>query len=172
MVQYEHLKHHNNEIQVQSAVCDEKGINLDTYYAKRADLPTVNDATLTIQKNGTDVATFSANASSNVVANISVPAAANNATLTIQRNSTNVATFTADASTDVIANISVPNAANDGVLTIQRNGTTLDTFTADQSGNTTVNIIAPNITISQYAPQPTDGSNGDIWIQYNPPSSE
>lgn len=36
-------------------------------------IPTVNDATLTIQKNGTDVATFSANASSNVTANISVP---------------------------------------------------------------------------------------------------
>lgn len=36
-------------------------------------IPTVNDATLTIQKNGTNVATFSANASSNATANISVP---------------------------------------------------------------------------------------------------
>jgi hypothetical protein len=36
-------------------------------------IPTVNDATLTIQKNGTNVATFTANASSNVTANISVP---------------------------------------------------------------------------------------------------
>ena len=33
----------------------------------------VNDAVLTIQKNGTDVATFSANAASNVTANIEVP---------------------------------------------------------------------------------------------------
>jgi len=39
-----------------------------------ASQPTVNDATLTIQKNGTSVATFTANASSNVTANISVPA--------------------------------------------------------------------------------------------------
>ena len=36
-------------------------------------IPTVNDATLTIQKNSTNVATFTANASSNVTADISVP---------------------------------------------------------------------------------------------------
>ena len=36
-------------------------------------IPTVNDATLTIQKNGTTVNTFTANASSNVTANITVP---------------------------------------------------------------------------------------------------
>lgn len=36
-------------------------------------IPTVNNATLTIQKNGTNVATFTANASSNVTANIEVP---------------------------------------------------------------------------------------------------
>ena len=36
-------------------------------------IPTVNNAVLTIQKNGTDVATFTANASSNVTANLSIP---------------------------------------------------------------------------------------------------
>ena len=36
-------------------------------------IPTVNNATLTIQKNGTNVQTFTANASSNVTANITVP---------------------------------------------------------------------------------------------------
>lgn len=35
--------------------------------------PTVNNATLTIQKNGTNVATFTSNASSNVTANITFP---------------------------------------------------------------------------------------------------
>ena len=35
--------------------------------------PTVGNATLTIQKNGTTVKTFTANASSNVTANITVP---------------------------------------------------------------------------------------------------
>lgn len=38
-----------------------------------ASQPTVNDATLTIQRNGTNVQTFTANASSNVTADISVP---------------------------------------------------------------------------------------------------
>ena len=38
-------------------------------------IPTVNNATLTIQKNNTNVATFTANASSNVTANIAVPTA-------------------------------------------------------------------------------------------------
>lgn len=38
-----------------------------------ATVPTVNDATLTIQKNGTTVQTFTANASSNATANIEVP---------------------------------------------------------------------------------------------------
>ena len=38
-----------------------------------SDIPTVNDATLTIQKNGTTLQTFSANASSNVTCDISVP---------------------------------------------------------------------------------------------------
>lgn len=36
-------------------------------------VPTVNDATLTIQKNGSTVGTFTANASSNATANITVP---------------------------------------------------------------------------------------------------
>lgn len=36
-------------------------------------IPTVNNKTLTIQKNGTNVATFTANSSSNVTANITVP---------------------------------------------------------------------------------------------------
>lgn len=42
-------------------------------YTVSASQPTVNDATLTIQKNGTTVKTFTANASSNVTANITVP---------------------------------------------------------------------------------------------------
>lgn len=41
--------------------------------ALTSDLPTVNDATLTIQKNGSNVATFTANSATNQTANISVP---------------------------------------------------------------------------------------------------
>lgn len=49
-------------------------------YTISATQPTVNDATLTIQKNNTNVATFTANASSNVTANISVPTATSDLT--------------------------------------------------------------------------------------------
>ena len=45
-------------------------------YGNAVTIPTVNNATLTIQKNGTTVNTFTANASSNVTANISVPTTA------------------------------------------------------------------------------------------------
>lgn len=41
--------------------------------ANKPTIPTVNNAKLTIQKNGTSVATFTANSSSNAVANITVP---------------------------------------------------------------------------------------------------
>lgn len=41
--------------------------------ATKAQIPTVNNGTLTIQKNGTSVATFSANQSGNATANITVP---------------------------------------------------------------------------------------------------
>lgn len=47
----------------------------DENYVKQSDITAVHDATLTIQKNGTDVATFSANADTNQTANITVPTA-------------------------------------------------------------------------------------------------
>jgi hypothetical protein len=46
---------------------------LDVEWVDKPTVPTVNDATLTIQKNGTDVATFTANSSENKTANITVP---------------------------------------------------------------------------------------------------
>ena len=67
----------------------------------------VNDAVLTIRQNGNSVATFSANAASDVTADITVPAV-NNAVLTIQKNGSTVETFSANAALDKIANIVVP----------------------------------------------------------------
>lgn len=48
----------------------------DVNYAKQSDIPTVNDATLTIQKNGTNVGTFTANSSQDKIINIRVPSTA------------------------------------------------------------------------------------------------
>lgn len=45
----------------------------DAFIKNKPTIPTVNNATLTIQKNGTNVQTFTANASSNKTANIIVP---------------------------------------------------------------------------------------------------
>ena len=42
-------------------------------YAKKSELPTVNNATLTIQKNGTNIGTFTANQSDDTTVNISIP---------------------------------------------------------------------------------------------------
>ena len=67
-------------------------------------IPTVNNATLTIQKNGTTVGTFSANQATDETINIEVPDV-NNGTLTIQQNGTTVDTFTANSSSDKTVNI-------------------------------------------------------------------
>ena len=78
--------------------------------ALTSQLPTVNNGTLTIQQNGSNVATFSANQAGNATANISVPAV-NNGTLTIQKNGATVATFSANQSGNTTANITVQAAA-------------------------------------------------------------
>ena len=78
--------------------------------ALTSQLPIVNNGTLTIQKNGSNVATFSANQAGDTTANISVPAV-NNGTLTIQKNGATVATFSANQSGNTTANITVQSAA-------------------------------------------------------------
>ena len=128
-------------------------------------IPTVNNATLTIQKNGTNVATFTANASSNVTANISVPVvtstytatgtdavngkAVSNAIATKQDtlvSGTNIKTV---GGTSLLGsgNIALPTV-NNATLTIQKNGTNVATFTANASSNVTANISVPNTTSS------------------------
>ena len=52
---------------------DQTTTTADDYIKNKPTIPTVNNATLTIQKNGSTVQTFTANASSNKTANIEVP---------------------------------------------------------------------------------------------------
>ena len=92
-------------------------------------VPTVNNGTLTIQKNGSNVATFTANQSGNSTANITVPTV-NNGTLTIQKNGSNVQTFTANQSSNATANITVPTKTSD--LTNDDNWVLLATSTGSQ----------------------------------------
>ena len=103
-------------------------------------VPKVNNGTLTIQKNGTKVATFTANQSGNVTANITVPTV-NNGKLIIQKNGTNVATFTANQSANTTANITVPltpfssddlSTGTFGSTTISRSNTTKAVYFEDR----------------------------------------
>ena len=73
---------------------------------------TPKDGTLTIQKNGTAVGTFSANQATDETINITVPDVSDG-TLTIQQNGTTVDTFTANSSTDKTVNITVPTKTSD-----------------------------------------------------------
>ena len=137
-------------------------------------IPTVNNATLTIQKNGTTVQTFTANASSNATANITVPTATsdltndsdfvadasyvhtdNNFTTTLKNKLNGIesgAQVNVQADWDETDNTSdayikgKPNipTVNDATLTIQRNGTNVQTFTANASSNKTANVLVPS----------------------------
>lgn len=68
-----------------------------TKVATTADIPTVNNATLTIQKNGTSIGTFTSNASTNSTINITVPtgAAADKGVVTTVDTSANLPTSNA-----------------------------------------------------------------------------
>ena len=72
---------------------------------------TPKDGTLTIQKNGDTVGTFSANQATDETINIEVPDV-NNGTLTIQQNGTAVDTFTANSSSDKTVNIQCVDLTN------------------------------------------------------------
>lgn len=104
-----------------------------SYIKNKPTIPTVNNGTLTIQKNGSNVATFSANTATNTTANISVP--------------TKTSEITNDSG--FIKSSDLPTV-NNGVLTIQKNGITIDTFTANSATNKTVNI--ETITAETVAP--------------------
>ena len=124
----------------------------DAEILNKPTIPTVNDGTLTIQKNGTNVATFSANQSGNATANISVP--------TDTSDLTNGAGFITSAqvpaqvnadwdatsgAAEILHKPTIPTV-NDGTLTIQRNGTNVATFSANQSSAATANITVPTDT--------------------------
>lgn len=68
-------------LQVQ-ADWDQIDTDAPDYIKNKPTIPTVNDATLTIQKNWTSVATFTANSSTATTANITVPNVINNVTST------------------------------------------------------------------------------------------
>lgn len=115
-------------------------------------IPTVNNAILTIQKNGTTVKTFTANASDNVTANITVPTKVseltndsgykttdNNTTYSLTQDATNGHKITLTPSTGTAKTITIPD-----------NNTTYTFATGDNNGQIKVTPndgVAQNISV-------------------------
>ena len=114
---------------------------------------TPKDGTLTIQKNGTTVGTFSANQATDETINIEVPTKTsdlNNDSGFITgvswndvSNKPSFATVATSGSYNDLSNKPTIPTVNDATLTIQKNGTTVETFTANSSSDKTVNISVP-----------------------------
>lgn len=123
-------------------------------------IPPINDAQLTINKNGSTIGTFTANASEPSVVDIEVPSVWAGV-LTIQKNGTTLEYFSANSSVDKTVDIRVPTKTSDiandsgfitsadlpavgnGQITIQKNGDTVDSFKVNQSSNKSINITVP-----------------------------
>ena len=124
----------------------------DSEILNKPTIPTVHDGTLTIQRNGTNVATFSANQSANATANITVPTDTSDLTngagyITSAQVPAQVnADWTATSGAAEILHKPTIPMVNDGTLTIQRNGTNVATFSSNQSNNATANITVPTDT--------------------------
>lgn len=132
-------------------------------YVKTTQIPTVNNGTLTIQKNGTTVKTFSANQSGNVTANITVP--------TKVSELTNDSEFTSNAGT--ITGIKM-NGASKGTSGVVDLGTVITAHQdisgkANLSGGNTFNglqtVNAPtNVSGSEQTTMKVKTSNGGAII--------
>lgn len=97
-------------------------------------IPTVNNATLTIQKNGTTVETFTANASSDVTANITVP--------TKISDLTNDSNF---ANTD-LSNLTSTGKANVSAQGTYDSGATYSAGTVGEAIQNKANVALDNLT--------------------------
>lgn len=117
--------------------------SIDDTVALKTEIPTVNNGALTIQKNGTDVASFTANSGTNVTANITVP------TDTAQLS--NGAGF--QTASDVSALISGKQDALTAGSNIQINGTTISatdtTYSAGNGLNLTGTVFSADTDILQ-----------------------
>lgn len=113
----------------------------DVGYITSSALPTVNDATLTIQKNGTTVNTFTANASSNVTANITVPTDTNDLT-------NGAGYITGINSSDVTTALGYTPADDSGVVKLTGNQTISGTKSFNSS-LTRTSTIDPSTTTGE-----------------------
>lgn len=130
-------------------------------YTDLTDTPTIGSGILTIQKNGTTVDTFSANATSDKTINITVPAAG---TL----NTTATTAQTTSASESFSGNITLHKIAKTGTFSdLIGKPTKLSDFTDDVGYLTSqdlVTVMNYKGTKATVAALPSSGNkNGDVW---------
>jgi len=120
-------------------------------------IPTVNNATLTIQKNGTTVKTFTANASSNVTANITVP--------TKVSDLTNDSGFiTGYTETDPVFNASAASGIASSDITAWNGKSTVSLTRHTTSGTNIADLTINGTTTKLYAPQGGGGTLTDVTV--------
>lgn len=118
--------------------------------ANSADIPTVNDAMLTIQKNGSNVGTFSANAASETTINITVP------TTTSQLTNNSGFITSADLPEDYVLPVATSSALggvkSGGNITVSTDGAvtvnSATKATQDASGNVITTTYATKTELS------------------------
>ena len=116
-------------------------------------IPTVNNATLTIQKNGTTVKTFTANASSNVTVNITVP--------TKVSELTNDSGYTSNAGTITGINMNGASKGTSGVVDL---GTVATSDTKNTAGSTNTSSKIFLIGATSQAANPQTYSHDTVFV--------
>lgn len=115
-------------------------------YNDLSNKPTIGNATLTIKKNGSNVGTFTANATTNKNIDISVPTKTSNL---VNDGSDGASQY---VESDDLATVATSGSYNDltnkptignATLTIKRNNTNVGTFTANATTNKSINIAVP-----------------------------
>lgn len=148
---------------------DEADSTSDAYIKNKPTIPTVGDGTLTIQKNGTTIDTFTANQSSNTTVNVTVPTATSDLT--------NDSDFVSDASyvhTDNNFTTTLKNKL-DGIqagaeVNVQSNWTQSDSTADDFIKNKpTLAIVATSGDYDDLTNKPTipTVNDGTLTIQKN-----
>ncbi len=134
--------------------------------AKKDELPVVNNATLTIQKNGSNVQTFTANASSNKTANIIVPTKTSDIT-----NDSGFITKEVNDLTNYTKTSDLPSVATSGNFTdLQNKPTTIagygitDAYTKTEIDNKVASVYKYKGSVATYAALPSTGQVvGDVY---------
>ena len=123
-------------------------------------IPTVNNGQLTIKKNGSDVATFSANQSNDVTADITVPTKTSEIT-----NDSGFLTSIPTASSSTLGGIKVGNnltISADGTLSADSSSITIDSSLSSTSTNPVQNKVI-NDALSEKQNTLAAGSHIDIF---------